>query len=239
MRRLVFLFAVLALAMPSWAYKVIRDGAQEGDIEINLQIDCYIQIQWQDTQIEFSENDFWSTQLTGLAYQACPDDDNQHPMYPWAGDVWYAGAGGRYYESLDGAVIYVHSNNELSMHVHTNGDLSGTINSSANKIPTWFTVALAPFMIDDNWIIYDDIPLDGQGSYLYDAGGVFGYGAPGPKFPNQHCFPCEPASQSWLLGPMQPEVQGTIKFLCRINRHGMADPGDHYYTWLDVSFTTP
>ena len=244
MRKLAVLLVTLLFALPLMGYEVIWDGEPDGDIEINLQVDCYIQIIWQDTEIHFTDQepyDWWSTQLMGLGYSACPDDDNQHPMYPWAGDQWYTQGQGRYYESRDGAQIFVHTNNELSMWVHTNGDLTGQVHPEANNtIPTWFTVALAPFMIDDAWLTTGTIPGDGQGSYLYDLGtGFFGYNNPTYNYPNQYAFPCAPASQTWRLGPMMPETQGTIKFLCRIRRHGMADPGDHYFTWLDVTFTTP
>jgi hypothetical protein len=240
MRNLLVLFCVMALAAPIWGYETIWEGAPDNDIEINLQIDCYIQIDWQDCLIEFDgTSDWWSDQLMGVGYAACPDDGGKFAAEPWAGADYYAGTTGRYYESGDGAVIYVHSNNALSMEVHTNGDLYGTINSASNTIPTWFTVALAPFMIDDVWLTTGTIPGDGQGSYLYDAGGFFGYDNGTYNYPNQYAFPCDPASQTLILGSMAPEVQGTIKFLCRIERHGMADPGDHYYTWLDVTFTTP
>lgn len=239
-RILMAILAVGLLTLPAGAYEVIWDGDADNDLLIDLQVDCYIQIDWQDLAIEFDgANDWWSTQLTGMAYQACPDDDNKFAADPWAGDQWYAGAGGRYFEAGDGAAIYVHSNNDLSMAVHTNGDLAGTINSAANTIPTWFTVALAPFMIDDVWLTTGAIPGDGDGSYLFDNGGAFGYDDATYNFPNQHAFPCDPASNTWILGSMAPEIQGTIKFLCRINRHGMADPGDHYSTHLDVTFTTP
>jgi hypothetical protein len=185
--------------------------------------------------------DWWSQQLMGVGYTACPDDGGKFAADPWAGAEYYAGLNGRYFESGDGAVIYVHSNNDLSMHVHSNGNLAGTINDPINnEIPTWFTVCLAPFMIDDNWLATGQIPGDGWGSYLYDAGGgFFGYDNAAYNYPNQYAFACDPASQTWQLGPLAPEIQGTIKFLCRVLRHGLTDPGDHYHTHLDVSFTTP
>ncbi len=243
MRKLLAILCVLAFALPIYGYEVIWDGASEADVTIELQIDCYIQIDWQDTDILFDGSaDWWSTQLSGVAYQACPDDGGKNAPEPWAGDQYYAGTNGRYYESGDGATIYVHSNNDLSMNVHTRGDLAGTINSASNTIPTWFTVALAPFMIDDLWLS-GTVP-GSDGHYLYDAAptsAVFSHGndAVGYNYPTQYAFPCAPASHTWTLGPMAPEIQGSIKFLCRIERHGMADPGDHYTTWLDVWFTTP
>lgn len=232
--------ALMMLSIPAFGYEVIWDGAQSDQIKMSLQIDCYIQIQWQDTDILFTDQppyDWWSTTLQPVGTQRCPDDDNQHPMYAWAGNQ----AGGRFYESDDGAVIYVHSNNTLSMKVHRNGNLTGQKNSPNNKIPTWFTIALCPFMINGAWLSGHTIPGTSEvGIYASDDNGDFvmetGTGA---DHPNQFVFPCTPASDTYMLGPMDPEVQGTIKFLARIERHGMADPGDQYYTWLDVWFTTP
>lgn len=245
LRILIAMVTVAALAVPAMGYEVILVGDWDGIIDINLQIDCYIQIDRQDSDIAFTDLapfDWWSTQLTGLAYARCADDDNQHPMYAWAGDQWYAGAGGRFYESDDGGVIYVRSNNDLTMNVHTNGDLSGIINDPLNKIPTWFTVALCPFVINDVALSGHTVPFCGHpGCYLSDWNGDFAFEMcdGGYDFPNQWVFPCEPASQTYTTGTMAPSVYGTIKFLGRIERHGMADAGDHYYTHLDVNFTSP
>jgi hypothetical protein len=236
---------VLALAAPAYGYEVIWDGDPDGNIDINLQIDCYIQIIWQDTDINFTDQppyDWWSTTLVPVGNQRCPDDGNQHPMYPWAGDAYYA-ASGRYYESDDGATIYIHSNNDLTMRVHTNGDLTGTnlpIPTPPNTIPTWFTLALCPFQINSVWIAGHNIPFCGNpGCYASDTdtdGNMEVCTC--PDHPNQFVFPCAPASQDFFLD-LDAETQGTMKFLARIHRNGMADPGDLYYTFLDVHFTTP
>jgi hypothetical protein len=245
LRTLLAIVAVAALAAPAMGYTVIWDGDQNGVIDIELQIDCYIQIDRQDCDIAFTDQspyDWWSTQLTGLAYAKCPDDDSQHPMYSWAGDQWYAGANGRFYESDDGAVIYVRSNNELTMNVQTNGDLAGTINDPNNTIPTWFTIAMCPFVIDDVAVSGHTVPFCGNpGCYLSDANSdhVFEICDGSHDFPSQYAFACAPASQVYTTGTMDPAVYGTIKFLGRIQRHGMTDPGDHYATQLNVSFTTP
>ncbi|MGB7061709.1 MAG: hypothetical protein WBF13_05060 [Candidatus Zixiibacteriota bacterium] len=247
-RKLFVVFCVLALAAPVYGYDVIWDGDPQGDITIELQIDCYIQIDRQDPEIHFtnvSPFDWWSTTLVPVGTQKCPDNDGKHPMDPWAGDHWYAPTG-LYYESDDGAVIFVRSNNDITMRVHTRGDLYGTVNSSANKIPTWFTLALCPFIINGVTIAGHTIPGGGcAGCYAHGpaGGGVMGVAdaagaCSGTDYPSQHVFPCAPASQTWALD-MDAPVAGTMKFLCRIHRNGMLDPGDHYYTWLDVDFTSP
>ena len=245
LRILIAIMAVAALAVPAMGYEVILVGEWDGMININLQIDCYIQIDRQSSDIAFTDQtpyDYWSTQLTGLAYGDCPDDDAQHPMYPWAGDQWYAGAGGRYYESRAGGVIYVRSNNDLTMNVTTHGDLYGTVHGPFNTIPTWFTIAMCPFVIDDNPVSGHTVPFCyNPGCYLSDGNGdfVFEMCDVGYDFPNQWAFSCEPSGTVYTTGTMNPAVYGTIKFLGRIERHGMADPGDHYYTYLDVNFTSP
>lgn len=249
--------AFVALSIPAFGYKVTWDGPKYKEIPIKLQIDCYIQIDWQDSAIVFNDGtsvdpetgtyDFWSDQLEGKVYALCPDGDTKHSPDPWAGDHWYA-TNGLYYESADGAVLYINSNNDLTMTVHVNGDLAGTENDSNNKIPTWFTLCLAPFTI--NSIAVDDgyrsakggvNPFtDKIGGYAdgSDAGGVMTVGAGNPIFPNQNAFPCAPASRDWTLD-LDAQSEGTMKFLCRIHRHGMADPGDLYKTFIDVSFATP
>ena len=245
LRYILTALCVLALATPVFGYDVTWDGDPEGDIDINLQIDCYIQIDRQDSEIHFSdgtvvgEEDWWMTSLQPVGTVQCPDDDNQHPMYPWAGDQWYAGAGGRFYESYDGATIFIHSNNDLTMTVHTNGDLAGTVNDPLNKIPTWFTLGLCPFMINSAWITGHNIPLCGNpGCYASDVDADFAMEVcTGPDHPGQFVFPC--AGNNTYTLDLDAETQGTLKFLSRIERHGMADPGDHYYTWLDVDFTSP
>jgi hypothetical protein len=242
LRVFVAIMTMAALALPAMAYNTTWDGDPEGDITIELQIDCWIQVLRQDAEIHFTDQspfDWYNTSPTG-AYTKCPDTDNQHPMYPWAGDHWYAPTG-MYYESDDGAVIYVQSNNALTMNVHTNGDLTGTLNSPFGTIPTWFTIAMCPFTIGGVPVAGHTVPFCGNpGCYLSGpAGGGLMTICGAGDFPNQHMFPCAPASQVYTTGSMAPQVFGTIKFLCRIHRNGMMDGGDLYTTWLDVDFTSP
>jgi hypothetical protein len=248
LRAILATVAVLALAVPAAAYDTIWDFPvagtdQDEDIYIYLELDCYIQIDWQDLEIHFDgTNDWWSETLMGVAYQdMSTEPGGKIPTDPWAGDAYYAPTG-MYYESGDGAVIYVNSNNCLSMHVHSNGDLwcdPACEDCEPYTIPTWFTVALAPFYVAGTQITTGTIPLDGLGCYLFDEAGDFGYDDPAYNWPDQYAFPCDPASEEWVLGPLCPHVYGTIKFLARIHRHGMEDPGCDYATWLDVWFTTP
>jgi|GEM_PF-2248925 len=242
LRYLLTALCVLALATPVFGYDVVWDGDADGDIDINLQIDCYIQIDRQDEEIHFSDGtepeDWWMTSLQPVGTLQCPDDGTQRPMYAWAGDNYYAGAGGRFYESYDGAVIYINSNNDLTMHLITHGDLAGTINDPNNTIPTWITLGLCPFMINSTPVTGHNIPLCGNpGCYVSHTGGGVLQPCVGNDHPNQDVIPLAPPATYTL--DMDAQVMGTMKFLCRIERHGMADDGDLYATTVDVNFTTP
>ena len=251
LRILIAMMTVVALAVPAMGYGTTWDGSASGQLEIHLQLNCYIQIEWQEVWIVFNgTGDWYSTQLANVAYSACPDPQGKYPTDPWGGDAYYC-TDGMYYESGDGAVIFVRSNNDLSMKVTTNGDLLGQTNGGT--LPTWFTVCLAPFWINGSQLM-GEVPTGGQpGHYLYDAtGGVFGhcddnFANPVPStftptvyenYYDQYPFPCV-GSQTWTLGSMVPYIEGTIKFLGRVHRHGLADAGDDYKTTLDVLFTTP
>ena len=247
LRILIAIMAVAALAVPAMGYETQWEGDQDGNLDIHLQLDCWIQIQWQNQLIEFDGlGDWYHTSLDHFAYIACPDPEGKFPTDPWAGDAYYCGSDGMYYESADGAVIFVRSNNDLSMMVHTNGDLTGTLNPPYDTLPTWFTVCLSPFQIGGVALVGSVPTVPETGHYLYDAGGsAFGHANDGAgpagwdNWPDQYPFPCAPASQNWTLGSMPPYVEGTIKFLGRVERHGLADQGDDYHTFLDVHFTTP
>ena len=252
LRILIAMMAVVALAVPAMGYGTQWEGSPSGQLEIHLALNCYIQIEWQETWIVFNgTTDWWSRHLDNVAYAACPDSAGKWSTDPWGGDAYYAPITGIYYESGDGAVIFVRSNNDLSMAVTTNGDLLGQTN--AGNLDTWFTVCLAPFQIG-GVALAGSVPTGGQpGHYLYDAGSaVFGHADDGganpvpggsvpagyDNWPDQYAFPCV-GSQTWTLGSMSPYIEGTIKFLGRVHRHGMADAGDDYKTTLDVLFTTP
>lgn len=245
LRTLLAIVAIAAVVVPAMAYEETWDGAPDGDLTVYLELDCYVQIEWQDTDIVFDEaGDWWCATREGVGYSACPDPEGKYPTDPWAGDSYYAGAAGMYYESADGAVIFIRSNNPLTMDVHVNGNLHSTNPDCGDcYIPTWFTLAAAPFMVEGVWTGVGNIPGDGWGTYIHEDAppdpGVLGYNdAFYGIWPNQKAFPCDPASNNWVLGPLCPGLQGTLKFLARINRHGMVDPGGDYTTWLDVQFTS-
>jgi len=71
LRVIVAIMAVVALAVPAAAYETTWDGDAAGDITIYLTLDCYIQIEWQDTDIVFDGVSGWfCDQLEDVAYAA-------------------------------------------------------------------------------------------------------------------------------------------------------------------------
>ena len=248
LRILMATIAVAALALPAAAYTTTWDGAQDGDLTIELILNCYIQVLWQDSLIEFDgdydePHDYWCYDLMGTGYALVGHPDNKFT----ATDAWAGDGAPFYFEARDGAYLYVKSNNALSMNVHTNGWLKATDPDCPDcYIPTYFTVALSgPFLVEGQDIGMGQIPNNGNGVYLYpdpegNAGGEFDkHHTPGGIYPDQWAFDCNPASQTWHLGPLCPYVEGNMMFLARILRSGMADAGGNYTTWLDVSFASP
>jgi hypothetical protein len=252
LRKILLVTCVLGLTAPVMAYNVIWDGVPADSFMISLQIDCYIQIDRQDTEIIFNDGttpdpvtgtyDFYASQLEDVVYTPGPDTEGKHSTDPWAGDHYYC-PNGEYWESADGAVIFIRSNNDLTMIVHVKGNLEGTINSSDNKIPTWITICFAPFVMDGQ-VVDDGRPggvnpfHTGPGAYAFGpiGGGTITLGD--ETFPNQHAFECDPYSTTWTVD-MPCWIEGTVKFLARIWRNGMQDQGDLYVTYVDVDFTSP
>jgi hypothetical protein len=238
LRTLIAVMAVAALVVPAMGYTITNPS---NTFNIQLNIGEFVQILWQDTDMVFDgATDWWSPQLANVGYGGCPDNYGHYPTDVFAGDNYPDGMG-MYYESGDGATIYLKSNTLLSMQVTTSGDLLGA--ASAHTIPTWFTTCLAPFQI--NGVALNGTVPGSNGHYLYDAGsGAFGHGnnGTGPSgydnYPNQEPFACA-GSSTWTLGPMAPYVEGSIKFLARCYRLGMSDPADTYTTTLGILFTAP
>jgi hypothetical protein len=239
------MMAVAALVAPAAAYTTQWQGDADGNLTIDLIVNCYVQVLWQDQAIVFdsdydSPHDPWSPNLMGTAYAYTGHPDGKVT----ATDAWAGHGAPFYFESTDGAWVYVKSNNALSMMVHTNGDLSATDPDCGDcTIPTWFTMAMSgPFVVEGVDIGMGTIPGDGNGVYLAPdavAGELSYTDATHGVHPNQWAFECEPASQEWHLGPLCPYVEGNIKFLARILRSGMADPGGDYSTFLDLHFASP
>ncbi len=243
LRILIAVMVVAALVVPAMGYTITNPS---NNFDIHLDIGEYVQIIWQDTDIIFNgTTDWWRRSLDHVAYSACPDSFGHFPTDNWAGDNWPT-PNGMYYESGDGADIWVKSNTLLSMKVTTTGDLTGTLTSAT--IPTWFTTALSgPFLIGGVQLV-GTVPFSPApgGHYLYEAStGVFGHANDGvgpggyDNYPDQYPFPCAPSGTNWTLGSLSPYIEGNVKFLARCYRLGMVDPADQYVTNLNVLFTSP
>ena len=251
LRILIAVMAVAALVVPAMGYTITNPS---NTFDINLNIGEYVQIIWQGIHINFNgSTDWWCRSLDHVGYAACPDSFGHVPTDNWAGDN-YPTPNGMYYESGDGADIWVKSNTLLSMKVTTTGDLKGV--STNATIPTWFTTALSgPFVIGGAQLV-GTVPFSPSpgGHYLYDAGSsVFGHADDGganpvpggsvpagyDNYPDQYPFPCVPAATNWTLVQLTPYVEGNIKFLARCYRLGMADAADTYVTNLNVLFSSP
>jgi len=240
LRKLLLALSVLAIAVPLMAYPTTWDGAASGDILWNLTVPGYIQINWQEQNIAFLEDgsDWYADQLEGVAYDPIAGEgDGQQAMWAWAGDDWYAGATGKFYETAQGGQINLHSNCALTMTVTPQGLLTGDVHGET--LPSWYTAALGTDFILDDVVLDGTLGTGGNGQYLFDLSpGLFGHDEDGggQNYPTQHPFPFDDGARSLS---MDPEIQGTVKFLGRVHRHGMADRADDYKTKLEVAFTSP
>jgi len=243
LRILIAMMVVAMLVVPAMGYTITNGSAT---FDIKLDLGGLVYVEWQDYDIVFDGLGDWysQTQVANVAYLACPDPYGMFPTDAYAGDNWN-GTGydppGMWYESADGARVYVKSNLDLYMQVDTHGDLTGA--STSHTLPTWFTVCLATFE-EAGATLNGTVPFS-NGHYLFEhhtditkfdhaPDGTVPFG----NWPDQEAFLCAPAN-TWTLGPVQPYCAGTIQFLGRVYRDGLNDPSDLYSTTLDVVFTAP
>lgn len=252
------LLFVLSLCGAAAAYV---DQQGQGAISVELTVDSYTQIWFQDDawatppatgdlDIEFSSTkgvDYYRATASGLIGQYLVDA-NQGAAEGWANG---------YFESQDGATIWMKSNVDFTGSVATGGDLA---NGTAT-IPTWFTIAVNGYdevnsVSDPNgfrlgnasggWVNDGTIPGDGKGGYAGDgdttgedvsAAVTFSFG--GQAFwPSQDAFQMSVTS-GWAFDLDAPVGPGTMKFLARCLRSGVADVAGAYSTTLSPTFTVP
>lgn len=162
-----------------------------------------------------------------------------------------------WYESTDGATIYLKSNIDLSGVVQCSGPLT---NAASDTLPSWFTVAvtgydevtpqpdpngfrLANSQSTTGWV-NDGTPPGAvsPGGYGGDntAGGQEVTGPMTIKFGNQGFWPSQDAFKminvNYSLNMDAPVGPGTMKFLGRVKRNGMADVAGQYTATLWVDF---
>jgi len=240
MRSFILLPCLLGLVLAAPASAQHQwDGAQAGTFSVAITVMGYTQVVWQDTDIVFAYNDY--TNLTGdyrralagterglyVALDGSGDNDNKA-----SGDAWTEA----FYESRDGAHLWLDTNTDILMTVTAGGDLT----SGGDTIPTWFTLAgsgLAGGFLRGGLYVNDgNIPGDGAGGYAADDSGPDDIMELGSTafHPNQYPFPMTGAGP-WTLD-LDGHSKGNLKWLARCERHGMDDPAGTYLTTIDVGF---
>jgi hypothetical protein len=234
---------LLLMAVPAGATVYPSGGTNPQDITITLEIPCYTNVYWNNTDdqnIVFSSGvcdgtqgsgDFWRSTLTG-AYGAATKSSR---------DAYAEG----YFESDDAALFWLQSNCDATMTLTSNGNLA---NGSA-ELDTWYTVALTnntncTYNVDCGFInggvrqSDGQIPFDGMGCYADDSDAnnvmeLFG----GAFYPNQYSFPMESGgSNTTYTGGFTAFAEGTILFHARVLRNGISDVAGTYTTTLSVGF---
>jgi hypothetical protein len=257
LRSLVAALCVLALAGAVAAAPI---GDQQGNstITVQLTIAKYSQVWYQDDSygiagggepdIVFSSTagvDWYNTALSGA-----------YGTHTQAATEAYACG---YFESADGATIWIKANCDLSGNVATSGDLT----SGSNTIPTWYTIAVTGW--DDCQGIHDPngfrLGNSGSGTGWVNEGTPPGASSPGGYagdgdgffsdigaavtpvifggcafYPNQDCFQMANTSGSTfdLDAPVGP---GTMQFLARCLRSGVHDVAGAYTATITPTFT--
>lgn len=257
---LAALVGVLALSGTAFAAVDIQ-GA--GPITVQLTIQPYTQIWFQD--------DAWATPPgTGepdIIFSGTAGVDPSRALSGTVIGVYGYGtlAGSAedgfavgFWESTDGATIFMQSNVDFSGSVATSGDLA----NGANTIPTWFTIAVNGYDAsipgsDPNgfrlgnavggWVNDGTLPGDGQGGYAGN-GNLTGEDVVGPVAPfvfgNQGFYPNQDAFQmgttaGWTFDMDAPVGPGTMKFLARCERNGVVDVAGVYTATITPTFIVP
>jgi hypothetical protein len=248
MKKLFIVVCSAVLAGSAFATMTWEGGCTGCDFTVFLTIGCWGQVICEDNDVVFSDvvNGDWDcTTLCGVAYG--------HGYDKTAGDPW-AGwdAGGMYFESADGARLYFTANCDIYCTIDPDDNLK---NSDGDEVPTWFTLAATRdwtqgVYLDGQWMYDCAIPLDGNGCYANDNGtagndccddvnedGYMELCDGECCYPDQYCFAMadDHTHTSWILNLPGPSA-ATLKFLIRIHRTGMANPGGQYTAHLDVDF---
>jgi len=260
LRKTLWVFCVLILATSALA-----ESDTEGTITVLVTIPPEIKIWFQEDSgqsppsggpvIGFSGD-------VGTDYYRATSDGLIGPYVPTtvttgtAKDGWVSG----YFESKDGAAIWLQSNMDLSGNLTTGGDLD---DGFGNTLPTWFTIVVNGYektlhipdpngfrlgnsMSGTGWVHDGVIPGIGAGGYAGD-GDQIGEDVAGPVipicfgnqafYPNQDAFRMSTASGSTfdMDSPIGP---GRMKFQARCLRSGLHDVAGPYTTTITVTFTT-
>lgn len=269
LRKSLVILCVLALTAPAWA--ILDMPTNNMPITVQLTIGTYTQIWFQDDTWATppAANDF-DIVFTNSATGAWPDDPWRSTAsgligaYSWpAPNPPTSGLGTGYYESVDGATIWMQSNTAFTATITCSGDL---IETGGSTIPTWFTIVVSEAVAGSGgfrdgacvdaatwpWVNDGVIPLSGGKSGGYGGDDPLGTGnfgnavvVAGPIFfGGQGWFGTQDAF-AMAGGPvytlaMGPGVgPGTMKFLARCLRNGLWDVTGVYTAFITPNFTAP
>lgn len=263
LRKILAALIVLALAVPVAA---TPDIDPPDSILVQLTIGEYAQVWFQDDNwghsapgerdldIVFSGaegTDYYRLTSDGLIGEYDPTTSTSGT----AEDGWSMG----YFESRDGATIWIQSNVDLDGYVCPQGDLEEL--GGGHTLPSWYTVAVTGYdhgtgMPDPNgfrlgnalggsgWVSDGILPFASAGGYAGDGdatgnevllvpAGIFSFGNQG-FWPDQDAFAM--ASACGMFDFDAPVGPGTIKFLGRVHRNGVADPAGIYTSYINIGF---
>jgi hypothetical protein len=249
MKTLLSVACVALLAGSAFGTMTWDGGVQGCDFDVYLTIGCWGQVICQDNDIQFSDQvgvDWDCNQLCGLAYG---HNYTKAPNDPWAGYE----DGGIYFESADGAYLWWSANCDIYCVIDPDDNMK---NSGGDEVDSWFTMAATNdpddgVLLDGEYKKDCDIPLDGWGCYANDNGETDGQDCCDDAnedgymelcdfeccYPSQYCFAMadDHDFSSWCLNLPGPSA-GTMNFLVRVHRNGMADAGGAYTAHIDVDF---
>lgn len=168
-RNMLIALCLVALATPLWA-------VEEDVFTITLVIPTAIDVNWQETEIDFSSADgsdpgnadyyrpFSADSVRGVYDLLCagpstwPNTCDKASTDPFA-NGWY--------ESRDAAWVWFQANADAKMQVAASGNLKNT--TTAHELPTWYTIAGSGyddgFWMGSGWQNAGNIPFDGPGVY--------------------------------------------------------------------------
>lgn len=257
-KKMLIMFCLLALT--GTAFGAVDIPVPTQAITVTLTIDPYTQVLFQDDSWvnlpDGDENDIdiIFSNTVGVDYHS-PVLIGQYfttdGISGSAGDGWATG----YFESKDGATIWMQSNHGIDGSLATSGDLD----NGTNTLPTWFTIAVNGYDGVGNdpngfrlgnsgsgtgWVMDGLIPGGVPGGYAGDgvAGGndvsgpvTFAFGAQ-DFWPTQDAFQMSTATGSNfdLDAPVGP---GTMKFLARVLRSGVHDVSGVYTATITPTWT--
>jgi hypothetical protein len=232
LRNALLALIVMVVAAPAFAVTWDVSGPCSQPITMSLTIPGYVQIIHQDCNITWDSNyppnnlDFIRALAGGVRGQYLALGPTDKP----AMDAWAQA----YYESRDGALIYMNTNTNVTMTVTPGGNLT----DGTHTLNTWYTLAAAPFVLGGVALNDGILPLDGPGSYAADDAAPVGFMELGGTafWPNQ--YPFAMAGGQEVLSIPAP-ANGTLKWLGRVERNGLNDVAGAYAATITVGFTAP